>query len=88
MAKMTKNDLIKAVAAASGINQLAAKAAIEGLTSVISDMGLGDEIPLHGIGKFISKEQPARIGRNPATGAAVEIPARRRLAFKVSKATA
>lgn len=87
MAKMNKHDLIKAVASKAGINQLAAKAALDGLSEIIAELHVGDELPIHGIGKFLVKETAARTGRNPATGDTVQIPAKRRLAFKASKAT-
>jgi hypothetical protein len=41
----------------------------------------GDEVNLHGFGKFTVKDSPARQGRNPATGATIEIAASRKLGF-------
>lgn len=43
----------------------------------------GGEVPFPGIGKLVVVETAARPGRNPATGAAIQIPAGRRASFKV-----
>lgn len=45
----------------------------------------GDTIRFNGFGTFQVKARPARMGRNPATGAAIEIPESRKLVFKASK---
>jgi DNA-binding protein HU-beta len=46
----------------------------------------GEEISLNGFGKFKVKATPAREGRNPATGAAMQIAASKKLAFAPAKA--
>ena len=58
---MNKTELIAAVAEASGKSKAAVKA--------------GDEISLVGFGTFKSAKREARTGRNPATGATIQIPA-------------
>ena len=45
----------------------------------------GEEVNLLGFGKFKVKENPARQGRNPATGATIEIAASRKLGFTPAK---
>lgn len=45
----------------------------------------GGEAPLPGVGKLMIKEAKARTGRNPRTGKAVQIPARRKVVLKVGK---
>ncbi len=45
----------------------------------------GDRIEIRGFGSFAVKEYAPRIGRNPRTGEAVQVPAKRRLNFKIGK---
>jgi hypothetical protein len=45
-----------------------------------------DEFTLPGIGKLVVINRKARSGRNPATGAEIQIPAKRALKFRVAKA--
>lgn len=49
-------------------------------------MNTGDEVFVSGFGKFITESKQARIGRNPATGAEVQIPAKTVPKFKPAKA--
>lgn len=51
-------------------------------------LGLRDdgEVMLNGIGKFSVEERPARVGRNPATGESINIPAKKKVKFKAGKA--
>jgi len=43
----------------------------------------GGEVPFPALGKLVVAQTAARAGRNPATGAAIQIPAGRRASFKV-----
>ena len=52
---------------------------------VTDAMSRGDRVELRGFGAFSVKKRDARVGRNPRTGEAVEVPARRVPVFKVSK---
>ena len=45
-----------------------------------------DTFTLPGIGKLVLKNRAARVGRNPKTGAAIQIPAKRVLKFRIAKA--
>jgi nucleoid DNA-binding protein len=45
----------------------------------------GDRVELRGFGIFEAKETKARTGRNPSTGATIEIPASRKASFRPSK---
>ena len=45
----------------------------------------GDKVQLVGFGTFETKARPARVGRNPRTGAPVRIPARRAVRFRPSR---
>lgn len=62
-------------------------ALLESLSAVATErLQAGEDVPLSGIGKLVVKARPARIGRNPKTGAAVQIPSRRTPAFTAARA--
>ena len=75
---MNKNELIGAVADASGFSRSDATKAVEGVFDTItSALKRGDEVRLVGFGTFSVAKRAARKGRNPATGAEIKIPAAR-----------
>jgi len=80
---MTKKEFISALKE-KGISD--AKSVYETFIEVIVD-GIkdGDDVVLHGIGTFKVANKEARVGRNPQTGATIQIPAKKALSFKVSK---
>jgi Bacterial nucleoid DNA-binding protein len=83
---MNKNEFVGAVAAKANISQAAAKEAIDSVIAVITDaMKANDDIVLVGFGTFKAKVSAARKGVNPATGAAIDIPAKKSVAFKPGK---
>jgi len=80
------SDLIEHVASAAGVEKDMAKQAVEAVFAGIIDAAKkGEEINLPGFGKFKVKDSPARQGRNPATGATIEIAASRKLGFSPAK---
>lgn len=84
---MKAPELIDHVATEAGVDKKAAKKAITAFVEGILDaVKKGEEVMLPGFGKFSMRETPARQGRNPATGEAIEIAAGRRLAFMPAKA--
>ncbi len=86
MGTVNKEALVKAAAEQSGQTLAAAKGIIDAfLDTIRARAEAGDTIRLIGFGSFMVKARPARVGRNPSTGAAVEIPETRRLTFKASK---
>ena len=83
---MNTAELIDRVADAAGVEKSAAKRAVEAvLTGIVDAAKKGEEVNLAGFGKFKVKDSPARQGRNPATGEAMEIAASRKLAFSPAK---
>ena len=79
-------DLIDHVATEAGLEKSAARKAVEAvLTGIVEAARKGDEVNLLGFGKFKVKDSPARQGRNPATGATIEIAASRKLGFTPAK---
>lgn len=86
MAKpQTKSEIIAGVAAAAGITKKQAAAAIEALVSA-AYKGAKDGFTVPGLGKLVKVRRKARIGRNPATGATIQIPAKTVLKFRIAKA--
>lgn len=84
---MNKSDLVEAMADAADISKSAAGRALDGLTDAIAvALKEGDSVSLIGFGTFSVKERAARMGRNPQTGAAIEIAASKTPAFKSGKA--
>jgi len=83
---MNKADLIDAVAAAADLNKATATRAVEAVISGITDaLKKGEQVALVGFGTFEVRERAARTGRNPQTGAAIDIKAAKAPAFKVGK---
>ena len=84
---MNKADIISAVADKAGISKKDSEKVVNSLIDVISDaLKEGDKIQLVGFGSFEVKDRAARIGRNPRTKEAIEIPASRTPVFKPGKA--
>lgn len=84
---MNKSELIAKIAEKSGLNQKDAGKALDGLTQAISDaLANGKDVTLVGFGTFKVTERKAKKGRNPATGEAIQIPAKKAPIFKAGKA--
>ncbi|MDJ0450100.1 MULTISPECIES: HU family DNA-binding protein [Methylocystis] len=80
---MNKLELVEHVAAETECSKAAAAAAIDAVLSGITDaLKKGEEVRLVGFGTFSVKERAAGTGRNPATGAEIEIPASKSARFK------
>lgn len=84
---MNNSDLADSVAAENGLSKTDARKVVDGVFAAIADAAAkGDEISLNGFGKFKIKDSPAREGRNPSTGATIQIAASKKLAFSPAKA--
>ncbi len=86
-AKMTQSQLVKELAAATGVNNKVAKS----FTTAYADLAVRETkkngmAVLPGIGRLVRVDRKARIGRNPATGEAIKIPAKKVVKFRVAKA--
>jgi DNA-binding protein HU-beta len=83
---MTKEDLIAQIAADAESTKVQAKASLESfITSVKKTLKKGEKLTLVGFGTFSVSKRNARMGRNPKTGAAIEIKAKKAAKFKASK---
>ena len=84
---MNKQELIKKIAADAGLTQKQAAAALEATVKTIEDaVADGQKVSLIGFGTFEKKHRDARVGRNPATGEAMEFAASETPVFKAGKA--
>ncbi|MFZ4396288.1 MAG: HU family DNA-binding protein [Kiritimatiellia bacterium] len=86
MAKaMTKSQVLAGVAEAAEISKKQAAAAVEALV-VLAYKNAKNGFTLPGLGKLVLVNRKARMGRNPATGEAIKIKAKRVVKFRVAKA--
>ncbi len=83
---LTKADLVDSIHEKIGFSKKEASDIVElifdTMKTALSD---GDKIKISGFGNFVVREKRARTGRNPQTGQAIEISARRVLTFKPSQ---
>ncbi|CAA0118773.1 DNA-binding protein HU-beta [BD1-7 clade bacterium] len=83
---MNKSELIDAVAASADLPKAAAGRALDSVIEAITGaLKEGDTVSLVGFGTFSVKERAARTGRNPQTGAPIEIAAANIPSFKAGK---
>lgn len=83
---MNKSELIDAIAESADLSKAAAGRALDGAIDAISGaLKSGDQVTLVGFGTFSVKERAAREGRNPQTGATIQIKASKSPAFKAGK---
>lgn len=84
---MNKTELVSEVAGAAGMTKKDAEKVINAFfTTVEGALKSGDKIQLIGFGTFEVRDRQARKGRNPQTGAEIDIPAAKVPAFKPGKA--
>jgi len=80
---MTKKELIVKISGLSGLKKSAAHNAFDAITSVIGEaLKNGDSVGIMGFGSFSVESRNAREGRNPKTGAKVQIDAKKVIKFK------
>ena len=86
MAKMTQTQIIAKMAEKSGLTKKQAKEFITGFVDLAHSEAKKGEFSVPGLGKLVKQKRKARLGRNPATGAEIKIPAKTVLKFRVAKA--
>ncbi len=83
---MTKADLIEEVSRVVEFTRKESEVIVEAIfDSVVKSLRDGDKIEIRGFGSFRTRQRQSRIGRNPKTGARVDVPAKRIPYFKPSK---
>ena len=83
---MKKSDLIDAVAAKARITNVKAEQLVNAIFDVMKEtLVSGERIELRGFGSFAVKHYDSYTGRNPKTGAAIEVAAKQLPVFRTSK---
>ena len=83
---MKKADLVDVVAQQKNLPRQQVEITVDALIDAIADgLAKGERIDLRGFGAFAVRESAARTGRNPQTGAPIEIAARKVPTFKAGK---
>lgn len=84
---MNKSEFVDAVAAKAGLSKRDAGEAVDAVLGVIEgELVKGGEVALTGFGKFSVSHRKARTGRNPATGATIQIAASKAPKFSAGAA--
>lgn len=87
MAKLTKSQLLNALADKTGLSKKQVTMFMDTLASMAySQVKSSGEFTVPGMGKLVKKHRAARVGRNPSTGATINIPAKTVVKFRVAKA--
>lgn len=85
--KLSKTQLATELGEATATNKKTAVAFMEALSTIAyREAKRAGEFTIPGIGKLVKKQTKARLGRNPATGAEISIPAKTVIRFRVAKA--
>ncbi len=85
--KMTQSQMIKELAAAAGVPNKIAKTLVTSYAELaVKETKKNGVAVLPGIGRLVRVDRKARMGRNPATGEAIKIPAKKVVKFRVAKA--
>jgi DNA-binding protein HU-beta len=84
--RMTQTQLVRNLAESCEVNNKVARAMLDKLTeTAISEVKKNGIFVLPGLGRLVRVERKARMGRNPATGEAIKIAAKKTVKFKVAK---
>lgn len=88
MAKgMSKSQVLSTLAEKTSHSRKDVAMMVEALVSLAySEAKKSGEFTIPGLGKLVKKQRAARMGRNPATGEAIKIPAKTVVKFRISKA--
>jgi len=86
-ARMTQTQLVRSLAEKCEVSNKTAKLALDTLaTMAIAEVKKNGMFVLPGIGRLVRVDRKARVGRNPATGESIKIPAKKVVKFRVAKA--
>ncbi len=84
---MNKAELVEKIANDADISKATADRVLSAtIEQIIKSVTKGDDVQLIGFGTFKSGKRAARVGRNPATGAEIKIPAAKTAKFSAGKA--
>jgi len=83
---MTKSQLVAKLADTGGVSRKQIDELLNGLVdTIVKSVKKGENVKIPGLGIFRLRKMKARIGRNPQTGEAIKIPARKKVGFSVAK---
>ncbi|MBP97726.1 DNA-binding protein HU [Candidatus Poribacteria bacterium] len=84
--RLTKQDIVNAVAEQAELSRKDAGSALDAVCDAITEaLASGDSVGIVGFGTFEVKQRQARTGRNPKTGAELQIPAKNVPSFRAGK---
>ncbi len=84
---MTKAQLVSLIAGKASVTKATANAVLDIVASTaVAETKKNGQFIIPGIGKTVKSQRKARMGRNPQTGAAIKIPAKTVVKFRVAKA--
>jgi DNA-binding protein HU-beta len=85
--KMSKTQLASELAGATGTSKKVAGQFLDSLGAIAyREVKKNGELTIPGLGKLVKQQRKARMGRNPATGEAIKIPAKTVVKFRIAKA--
>jgi DNA-binding protein HU-beta len=85
--RMTQTALVRALAEAGEVSNKQARSILDTLgTLAVTEVKKNGVFVLPGIGRLVRVDRKARMGRNPATGESIKIPAKKVVKFRVAKA--
>ena len=85
--RMTQTQLVRSLAEKCAVSNKTARELMEALSATaIAEVKKNGMFVLPGIGRLVRVDRKARTGRNPATGEAIKIPAKKVVKFRVAKA--
>ena len=83
---MTKADIVEQIYEQVGFSKKESAELVEKVFDAIKDtLARGEKVKISGFGNFVVRDKNSRKGRNPQTGEAIKIPARKKVGFTVSK---
>jgi len=86
MAKMTKSQQVAAMADATGMSKKDVSMFMEKMVDLaLREVKKSGQFVIPGLGKLVKVHRKERMGRNPATGASIKIPAKTVVKFRVAK---
>ncbi|MDP3993652.1 MAG: HU family DNA-binding protein [bacterium] len=87
MAKMSKSQLMSSLSEATGMSKKDVSSFMDKMVELAyKEVKANGEFVLPGIGKLVKVQRAERMGRNPATGEQIKIPAKKVVKFRVAKA--
>ena len=83
---MTKSQLVSKLADSGGMGRKQVDELVNNLVdTIVKSVKKGENVKIPGLGIFRLRKMKARMGRNPQTGEAIKIPARKKVGFSVAK---